>query len=182
MAPVLVPPEMPNATVSPPLPSKFPAASRVVSVRVSMPPAATTLSETVTVDVTAEAGPGNTSIVGLAVVSGLPLIVALTESRVPARTPLNRAVSVPEPAYAAGEGTNVPVDVPATVENTTVAPPGVVSAFPDASLSWMVKRTLAPEAMLSTGAVATDVTGEAAPAVTVTVGSVELTVTPLMVA
>ncbi len=67
-----------------------------------------------------------------------------------------------------------PVLVPPERENTTTAPPPV-RLLPDASLAWRRKTTMAPDAIVSRETDNTDVAGEAAPAVTVIEGRVDVT-------
>src|SRR5258706_9382877 len=74
-----------------------------------------------------------------------------------------------------------PVLVPPDRENTTVAPP-LVRLFPDGSLDWRRNVTIAPDATVSADTVTTEVAGEAAPGVTVIVGSVDVTGVAPMVA
>src|SRR5213076_2216596 len=132
MVPVLVPPENPNATVSPPVVSELPAASFASRRSVTAEPEATVPLDAVITDVAGEIAPGDTAIVGNGVaVTGAPLIVAPIVVAVPATTPVNTAVYTPFPLSAVA--LIVPVLVPPERVNTTTAPP-VVMSFPAASL------------------------------------------------
>jgi hypothetical protein len=90
--PVEVPPVAENATLEPPVVSKFPAASRLVRVRVTEFPEFTVAALRETVEVTSEIGPGRTCTVGDAVVTKEPPMVAWIVVAVPARTPVKVAV------------------------------------------------------------------------------------------
>ena len=87
--PVLVPPDMLKAMLSPPVVTAFPAASRVVTRAVTVLPLATVEEVAETRLVASETGPGVTVIVGKGDVSALPLIVAPIVAAVPAVVPVN---------------------------------------------------------------------------------------------
>src|SRR5437016_284052 len=76
IAPVLVPPDAVNATVSPPAVRLLPAASLARRVRIALPPEMMLAADTVTVDCVVVAAPGTTVIVGSAEVTATLLIVA----------------------------------------------------------------------------------------------------------
>ena len=74
--PLLLPPDALNTTTSPPIVSRFPAASFARSRNVTMAPDAIVSVDVVKTDVTGEIAPGMTATVGSGVVTGLPPIVA----------------------------------------------------------------------------------------------------------
>ena len=92
MVPVLVPREAEKTTTSPPVVRLLPAASRVRSVSVEVPPETMVELETETCDVVVDAGPGSTAIDSDPDVTGFPSMVAPIVVGVPARTPVNVAV------------------------------------------------------------------------------------------
>ena len=92
IVPSLVPDPFVNVTVEPPAMSELPAASFVVSVRVTAPPTTTFAFETETTDVATDAAPGVTVNVGCVVVTAFPFSVAETARAVPAIAPVSVAV------------------------------------------------------------------------------------------
>jgi hypothetical protein len=88
---------------------------------------------------------------------------------------------VPLPLSVAGLGAMVPSLVPPVAVNTTTAPP-VTRLFPTASFACNVSVAGAPESSTESDTVMNDVADEIAPGVTVTVGRVDVTGLPLMVA
>ena len=89
------------------------------------------------------------------------------------------AVYVPFPLSVVGPIT--PVLVPPARVNPTVSPP-VGRLFPAASFACSVSVTAVPEATVPLETVTSDVATEAGPAITMIVGSVEVTGLPLIVA
>lgn len=140
--PVEVPPVNEKTTVCPPVVTAFPPASKVVNVRVTLPPDNTDEEDTVRIEVAVEGGPGTTVIVGLAVVTVTPLIVASISVGVPELMPVNTAEYVPFELSVVVP--KVPVDPPPVFENTTVAPP-VFNAFPKASRVLSVTVVVSPD-------------------------------------
>ena len=90
--PVLVPPELLNTTVEPPVVRAFPAASRAVSVAVIEEPDATVAAESVIEEFASEIAPGVTVTVGRVLVIALPPMMAPIDVAVPATAPVNVAV------------------------------------------------------------------------------------------
>src|SRR5258705_5583932 len=85
IVPALVPPEIVNATVAPPVVSALPAASRACKVSVAVPAALTLGLQTETSEVAAEITPGVTVTAGRVVAPGRPSIVARIVLATPAR-------------------------------------------------------------------------------------------------
>ncbi len=90
--PLLPPPDAVNTTVSPPVASRLPAASLARRCSVATAPDASVSVDAVTTDVAPAMAPGLTTIVGAAVDTGAPLIVAPIVVAVPAMAPVNVAV------------------------------------------------------------------------------------------
>src|SRR5213592_2925896 len=157
MVPVLVPPELENTTIAPPVVTLFPAASLPRRCRVTTAPDVTVPFEIVTGDADGEIAPGDTVIVGALLVTGAPLIVAPIVVAVPASTPVNTAVYTPLPLSAVA--LIVPVLVPLERVNTTTAPP-VVMSVPPASFAWSRSLTVLPESTEPLATVRSDVAGE----------------------
>ena len=166
IVPVLLPPVRVKTTVRPPLVRLFPTASRAWSVRVSALPDANVALVRVTSEVTGDATPAVTVIVGNVELIAAPPIVALMARAVPANTPVKVAEYVPLPLSVVTP--IVPVLVPApVVEKTTVKPP-LVRLFPAASFAWSVSVALVPDAMAPLDVVTVEFAVETAvPCVTV---------------
>mgnify|MGYP000639109982 CR=1 FL=1 len=90
--PVEVPPLAVIKTVPPPLEREFPAASFPVRVTVTLLPEFTVAEETVKIEVLELITPGVTVIVGIAVVTDEPSMIAPSVVAVPAKAPVNVAV------------------------------------------------------------------------------------------
>ena len=179
MVPVPVPPAFVKTTVSPPVVRLFPPGSFACSVRVTALPDATVPLETLIVEVLVVAPPTLTVTKGSVDVTADPPIVAWIVVAVPAVTPVKVAAYVPLPLSVVVP--MVPVLVPPEAVKTTVAPPAV-RLFPAASLAWSVSVTLLPEATVPLETLTVDVATDAGPGVTVTVGRVDVTAEPPMVA
>jgi hypothetical protein len=177
--PVLVPPEVANTTVDPPVLRLLPAASLACSVSVTASPDATVAFDTLTTDPAVEISPTVTWTVGSVVVTAAPPIVAPIVRAVPARTPVKVAVYVPFPLSVVA--LIVPVLVPPEAANTTVEPP-VAKLLPAASFACSVSVTALPETTVPADTLTTDWVVEIAAGVTWTVGSVVVTATPPIVA
>ena len=179
IAPSLVPLPFGKSTVAPPAVIPFPAASRAVSVSVTVFPEASDGAETVTVLCARESAPGITVIVGNVLVTASPAIVAPIVRAVPATVPMNVAVYVPSPLSAVSD--SVPSLEPAPfVKSTASPPPG--SALPRASRAVSVTTAVAPDVSVAVETVTSDWARETAPAVTVTVGNVDVIAWPSIVA
>jgi hypothetical protein len=179
MAPVLVPPEAVNTTVSPPAVRLFPAASFACSVSVTSLPDATVPLDLPTTEWAVDTGPGVTCTVGSVVVTAVPPIVAPIVRAVPATIPVKLAVYVPFALSVVAP--TVPVLVPPEAVNTTVAPP-VLRLLPAASFACSVSVTALPDATVGADTLTTDPAVEIGPTVTWTVGSAVVTATPPIVA
>ena len=143
--PELAPPDLENATASPPEVSELPLASFADRVTVTLLPDTTLAEETLTRDWASDAPPGMTITVGKELVTAAPPTVAPIVVGEPETKPLKVAVYVPLLLSVVAE--IVPVLVPPALVNTTVLPPEV-SEFPAASLAVRVSVTLLPEATL----------------------------------
>jgi hypothetical protein len=131
--------------------------------------------------VAALAAPGTTWMVGSVEETVVPLIVPVIVVALPASTPVNVAVYAPFAWSEAGVGVMVPVLLPPPTPNPTVSPPEV-RLFPAASRAWSVSVVALPELSWLAPTVMLEVTAEAVPATTVTVGSVDVTGFPPIVA
>ena len=160
IAPVLVPPDAVNATVSPPAVRLLPAASLARRVRIALPPEMMLAADTVTVDCVVVAAPGTTVIVGSAEVTATLLIVAPIVVAVPASTPVNVAVYVPFPLSVVAP--IVPVLVPPVRVNTTASPPAV-RLFPEPSFAWRVRVAVDPDATVALDTATVEVAVDAPP-------------------
>jgi hypothetical protein len=179
IVPVLVPPEAVKTTASPPVVRLFPTASFACSVSVTALPDATVPADTLTTDWLVELALGTTVTVGSVVVTATPPIVAPIVLAVPATTPENVAVYVPFVLSVVAP--IVPVLVPPEAEKTTVEPP-MDRLLPNASFACSVSVTALPDATVPLDTLTTDPAVEIGPTVTWTVGSVEVTATPPIVA
>ena len=112
-------------------------------------------------------------------VTAVPPIVAWIVVAVPAVTPVKVAVYVP--LLWSVVAPIVPVLDPPEAVKTTVEPP-VVRLFPAASLACKVSVSLLPEATVGLDTLTVEVVTETGPGVTATVGSVEVTGEPPIVA
>ena len=179
IAPSLVPAPLVNTTVSPPVVRALLAASRTVSVSVADAPETTLADDTVTVDCASDAAPGVTVIVGSVDVTAPPPMVAPIVRAVPAVLAVNVAVYAPFPLSEVAA--IVPSLVPAPIVKTTESPP-VVNTFPDPSRAVSVKVTVPPDWALAVDTDTSDWASDTGPGVTVTVGKVDVTELPPIVA
>ena len=92
IVPFETPPDRVNTTVLPPRVSWFPAASLVVSVKLTLLPAVADVAETVNSELESESAPGVTRNVGKVLDTLRPLMVAPSVVEVPVATPVRVAV------------------------------------------------------------------------------------------
>lgn len=173
------PPLRANKTVKPLDVKLLPAASFAVSVIVTLDPEATLFPETLTRDVATETPPGLTVTVGNVDVTEFPPIVALMVVAVPEVTPVNTAEYVPFPLSVVEP--MVPVLVPPVRVNTTADPPAL-RLLPLLSLACNVRVMVDPELTVPLETETIDCAKDAEPGVTVTVGIVDVTLLPPIVA
>ena len=179
IVPSLVPVPLVNNTVRPPVVSAFPAASRTVSVSVTLSPVSTIAADRLTVDCASDVGPGVTMSVGVADVTAAPSTVAPSVRAEPAVVAVSAALYVPSPLSAVAA--IVPSLVPLPFVKSTVRPP-VVSRLAAASRAVSVSVTAPPDATDAADTVTADCASESAPGVTVIVGLADVTAMPLIVA
>ena len=180
IVPSLVPPvPFVNSTNAPPVASAFPAASRAASVSIAVLPDASVAAETVTSDCATEAAPGMTWTVGVADVTGTPLIVAPIARGVPAVVPTYVAECVPSRLLVVVSGPKSLVPTPFVNTTTSV---GTARTLPCASRTVSVTVPCEPDAMPVADTESVDSAGEAGPAVTVIVGKALVTAAPSTIA
>ena len=177
--PVLTPPAWEKTTVAPPAVRLFPDASFACKRSLTTAPDAMVSAPTVSTEVTGDAAPAVTVIVGSVEVTAPAPIVACTVVLVPAATAVKIAVYVPLAWSVVGP--TLPPLVPPVTVNATVDPPAV-NALPAASRACSVSVAVPPEPIVSLDTVMTDVAAEITPGVTATVGGVEATGAELIVA
>jgi hypothetical protein len=177
--PVLLPEASANATVAPPTVRFAPVASRAISVTVVVVPLCTLADPIVIVDVVGETTALLTVMLGAAVVTAVPPMVAPIDRAVPAVLAVKVAVYVPFALSVTAP--IVPSLVPDPFVNVTVDPPDV-SELPAASFAVSVSATTPPTATLAAETDTREVATDAGPGVTVNVGCVVVTADPFSVA